>query len=183
MARSALGAGADELMSRFDYAMTPRGGPFPALLLRRHALYLPVDRPMSASEQRWGISIGAKQFGVIPLAVNNRVVGGLYFDRQVSAPPDMRALQYVRSVSNVIVGAIDQRRRTGSSVTPVAPPRTVVDTVDSSSVERKAALVLRLLKGDTVESISREQGVSVQDLEQWRREFLEGAMERLSRAS
>ena len=46
--------------------------------------------------------------------------------------------------------------------------------------ETKSALVLRVLRGETVEQVARTSGVATSLIEQWRVDFLAGAHERLA---
>lgn len=46
--------------------------------------------------------------------------------------------------------------------------------VERWSAGRKSEVVLRLLRGEAVEAVSREVAVAVHQLEEWRRAFLEG---------
>lgn len=43
------------------------------------------------------------------------------------------------------------------------------------SVKKKAQAVVRLLRGEPLESVSRELGVTASKLSEWRNEFLQGA--------
>ncbi|MBE3590067.1 MAG: helix-turn-helix domain-containing protein [Firmicutes bacterium] len=47
------------------------------------------------------------------------------------------------------------------------------------SAKRKREVVLRLLRGETVDEVSREVKVSVHQLEEWRERFLESGLEGL----
>jgi hypothetical protein len=120
----------------------------------------------------------------------------------------------VRSLSDLVVKAIDARRkaaavaqRTGcktparntplsadaqpaqeSATTPTRSQTPVTwnmaleaarSTGGAMSAESKGALVLRLLQGEDAGAVSESAGVSVAELEQWRKEFLEGALARL----
>src|SRR2546426_12321163 len=49
------------------------------------------------------------------------------------------------------------------------------------SARQKTEIVLRLLKGEELGTVSRETQVPVHELERWRRIFLEGAANRLKR--
>jgi hypothetical protein len=113
--RSALGNGAETLMTRLDMEMSPRGGPLPAILQQRQVHYLPVDRAMSGAEQRWAAGHEATQFGVVPLIVTNKIVGCLYLDRTESAVPDRSALHFARDIGALVCRAIDLRRRQGQA--------------------------------------------------------------------
>jgi transposase len=46
--------------------------------------------------------------------------------------------------------------------------------VERWSAGRKSEVVLRLLRGEAIEAVSREVAVPVHQLEEWRRVFLEG---------
>ena len=49
------------------------------------------------------------------------------------------------------------------------------------SAQRKAEVVLRLLRGEDIGEVSRELRVAPPELERWRREFLEGGKEGLKK--
>ena len=56
--------------------------------------------------------MGAAQFGVFPIIVAGTIVGCLYVDRLTrDTPPDRVALEYLKSISHVVVRAIEARRR------------------------------------------------------------------------
>ncbi len=44
------------------------------------------------------------------------------------------------------------------------------------STRKKGEAVLRLLRGETIDSLSRELSVAVEALSRWREEFIEGGM-------
>ncbi len=128
-ARSALGVGAEELMPRFDFPMSIRGGPVAAAVLQRQAVYLPTDRVMTAQETRWANGIGCAQFGVFPIIVEMKIVGCLYVDRTNAYPlPDRGTSSYVKSLCDLVAQAIAARRggtpSTSVGVTKVEMPIT-----------------------------------------------------------
>jgi transposase len=47
------------------------------------------------------------------------------------------------------------------------------------SVKKKAEVVLRLLRGEAIDGVARECVVTVEMLNRWREEFIEGGMARL----
>ena len=59
--------------------------------------------------------------------------------------------------------------------TPPEPSRTPSEPElpERWSVQRKAELVLRLLRGETLDVVSRESQVPAHELESWKRSFLE----------
>ena len=175
VARSGLGVGVEALIGQFDFPMTPRGGPLPAVLLQREPLFLPLDRAMTVTELRWAGAIGARQFGVFPMVVSGKIVGCLYGDRVGGLPvPDAAALRHVTQLCDLVVHALDARRRdSGRAVARSGDAATGLDG------RAKSSLVLRLLQGVSIEALAQSAGVSVAQLEGWRREFLEGAIARL----
>ncbi len=184
-ARSGLGTGVESLLSRFDFPMTPQGGPLASAVLQRKVLYLPSDRAMNATELQLASSFGIGQFGVFPIVVAGQIVGCLYGDRVAREPlPDKATLQYVASLTDLVVKGIEARRR--ASATPsrqqmpvVAPSANAPADPSTMTVESKGALVLRLLQGETAAAIAQSSGVPEAQLEQWRIDFLAGAMARL----
>jgi HD-like signal output (HDOD) protein len=195
-ARSALGTGAEALMKAFDFPMTPRGGPLASALLLRLPLYLPTDRAMNAQEVRWAASMDCVQFGVFPILVATKVVGCLYVDRiDENHVPDASTLAYVRSLCDVVGNAIAVRRTARmepAAALPTAPGENAVSVSWNASLARslaegrelnaesKGALILQLLQGGNVVELARTAGVAVTQLEQWRTEFLSGALARLA---
>jgi len=184
-ARSGLGAGVESLLAQFDFPMTHQGAPVPSALLQRKPLYLPTDRAMNAAELQFASTLGIGQFGVFPIVVSGQIVGCLYGDRVAREPlPDKITLQYAVTLTDLVVKAIHARRRDSST-----PARHQTPTVASSAqtpvqpstmtVELKGALVLRLLQGEAVAAVAASSGVPVAQLEQWRSDFMAGAMARL----
>lgn len=177
-ARSGLGNGVESLLAQLDVPMTPSGGAVAAALLQRKVLYLPSDRAMNAVELQFASSRGIGQFGVFPIIVSGQIVGCLYADCSAREPlPDRDTLQYVTSLTSLVVRAIEARRQASAT-----PPQSSKPVTASMTPEIKGALVLRLLQGESVGSVSAASGVAVAQLEVWRGEFLAGALSRLSGA-
>lgn len=116
IARSALGVGAEELIARFNFPLTPRGGPLVEALLERRPVSVPLDRELSREEQRWCTAMGSVAFGVYPLIVEMKVVGCLYVDRMSSGQPfDAEGHAYLRVVTEQVARAIAVRRVAASA--------------------------------------------------------------------
>ncbi len=67
----------------------------------------------------------------------------------------------------------DKRRK---ATTPGSEPAAAPDGAELPerwSAQRKTELVLRLLRGDTLDAVSRESQVPAHELESWKRMFLE----------
>jgi len=186
-ARSGLGLGMELLLAEFDFPMTPEGGAIPAALLQGSAIYVPGDRAMTTPEQRLAAKLAIGQFGLFPIIVDEQIVGCIYGDRSVREPlPDAAALDHVQALTALIVRAIALRRSTPT----VANTSTTPGTQDSSrhsrsaiadlTPESKASLVMRLLQGEPLTTVSTSSGVPAPTLELWRTEFLAGAIARLS---
>ena len=184
-ARSGLGIGVESLLARFDYPMTPQGGPLPSALLQRKMLYLPSDRAMNAVELQLASTLGIGQFGVFPVVVSGQIVGCLYGDRVAREPlPDRATLQYVASLTALVVRAIEARRHAPAAperhqIPAVAPSANAPADPSTMTVESKGALVLRLLQGEDAVAVAKSGGVPTAQLEQWRADFMAGAMARL----
>ena len=196
-ARSGLGDGVEALMAKFDFPMNGRGVPVVSLLQQRQPCFLPVDRAPTPVETRWAQQMGIAQFGVFPIVVAGTIVGCLYCDRQAREPiTDRVAVEYVKSLTAVVVKAIEARRRAAtarpadavsvSNATPESPTpdKTVqpvpVAVVIALSPQQKGDLVMRALRGESLESVAVSAGVSTVQLSEWRDAFLAGAMARLS---
>jgi transposase len=69
----------------------------------------------------------------------------------------------------------DKRRK---STTPGSEPPAAeaIELPERWSVQRKADLVLRLLRGEPLDTVSRESQVAAHELETWKRVFLEQGM-------
>ncbi len=186
-ARSGLGLGTEALLAEFDFPMTAQGGAIPAALLQAKTLYVPGDRAMNPPEQRLAAKLGIGQFGIFPIIVDGQIVGCLYGDRSVREPlPDTEALTHVQTLTALVVRAIEARRArtaaTNSTALPVrtadSPPLTT-EEMAAIAPASKAALVLRLLQGESLAAVSAGTGVPAVTLELWRTEFLAGAVARL----
>src|SRR5215470_13817043 len=68
----------------------------------------------------------------------------------------------------------DKRRK---STSPGSEPAAeAIELPERWSVQRKADLVLRLLRGEPLDAVSRESQVPAHELETWKRVFLEQGM-------
>src|SRR5262247_1562786 len=63
-------------------------------------------------------------------------------------------------------------RKPATSPEPSSPPNEV-ELPERWSVQRKTELVLRLLRGEALEAVSRESQIPAHELEGWKRVFLE----------
>jgi HD-like signal output (HDOD) protein len=179
-ARYGLGAGVEPLLERFTFDLSPREGPIAVALLRRQSLYVPVERDFSAQELRFAQGLGASSFGVFPVVVGTRLVGGVYCDRPWnSRHPDRATLAYVRRLCEGAVKGIEQRQ---AAMTPASQSRTdtgtqaVLGPAPSHSVSFKGDAVLRMLRGEATAAIAAELGIAESTLEQWRTAFMSSAL-------
>jgi transposase len=67
----------------------------------------------------------------------------------------------------------DKARKPSTTPSSEPPPAEVVDLPERWSVQRKTELVLRVLRGEALDAVSRENQVPAHELESWRRIFLE----------
>jgi HD-like signal output (HDOD) protein len=111
VARTGLGPDIEAALTAFSFPVTQRGGPVVSLTMQRQPLYLPTDRNMLTTEQRWASQQGVSQFGVFPIVVSGKVIGCLYCDRSGSGPaPDRATVRYTASVVDLVVDGIARRR-------------------------------------------------------------------------
>ena len=61
------------------------------------------------------------------------------------------------------------------------PSQETPDPPERWSAQRKTELILRLLRGESLDSVSRESQVPAHELESWQRAFLEGGTRGLKR--
>jgi HD-like signal output (HDOD) protein len=168
--RIALGAGADKLIPQLR--VSTLSAPVAVALARRRVELRPVGRGMTGDEVKWCSAVGAGAFGVAPLLVDDKLVGCLYADCTTGCEAAEAGGEFLETVAGLASRAIASRRSaavtgtpTGSAVRPLAD---------------RAALVIRLIREESVETVAATSGVSVTDLEEWKRAFLEGAMQGLA---
>ena len=92
--RLAIGADADALKDRFSVALGRGGGPLGIALERRQDFMLRSDWDLSQEERAELTRLGARMCGALPIVVQSRLVGCLYFDRTSSIDaftPDVEA--------------------------------------------------------------------------------------------
>src|SRR5229473_4198485 len=68
-------------------------------------------------------------------------------------------------------------------MTMVAGPDQGPELPERWSAAAKTEVVLRLVRGEAVDTVSREIQVPAHELEAWRRDFLDGALAKLKRRS
>lgn len=170
--RFGLGDGVETLLRRLRIPMT-LGAPGLAIgpaLLRRVELFASMARNPSGDEARLLALLGAQSVLVVPLVIDGRTVGAILADRTSTPdPPDAATVNFVVHLRDRAVRAM-QRARTARD----APARR-----PTLGAEARRDLVLRLLRGESIEVVSRDAQVPVQDLDAWRTAFLEGATKAL----
>jgi len=72
-------------------------------------------------------------------------------------------------------------RPSSKSAKEPAPSREAAEPPERWSAQRKTELVLRLLRGEPLDSVSRESHVPAHELESWQRAFLEAGTHGLKR--
>lgn len=80
----------------------------------------------------------------------------------------------VKRIRRHVEAGATERGRSPSGVAPAAANNFDPPTVRRWSLQRKQEVVLRLLRGEPVEALSRELGVEIYRLEQWREKALTG---------
>ena len=67
----------------------------------------------------------------------------------------------------------DKRRKSTTPGSEPVPPVEAGELPERWSAQRKMELVLRLLRGDTLDAVSRDSQVPAHELEAWKRIFLD----------
>ncbi len=107
--RIGLGEGVDELLEKFRFPLSLRGGPIAAALLRK--IDLVADSEREGRYEEFLKSVGAASFGLFPLVVDRVVVGCLYFDRtSAQAPPDDDTRRLLVKLRDLCAAAIRRKR-------------------------------------------------------------------------
>lgn len=167
-ARYGLGAGVDAALDRFSCEATSRTSPIALAMNPPRSIAVPTERDFSPTELRFAHMVGAASYLVVPLIVGDKPLGTLYCDRDSSSPsPDASTIAFVRTLCAGVLDGIGARR-SGEAPPPAA----------TAAFKRDA--VLRLFAGEEIDAVGTSLGVAVPLLERWRREFLEGAMTKLS---
>jgi HD-like signal output (HDOD) protein len=174
--RFGLGDGVDALVPRlrFPIKIGPHGLAVGQAMLRRTDLLASVARNPSPDEARLLALVSASSVLLLPLVAGGAALGAIYADRQGGVPPDAATLNFAHHLSGQASRALARARRERE----LAAKRPAVITP-----EAKRDLVLRLLRGEAPELVSREAGVPVVELEAWRRTFLEAALQGLKAPS
>jgi len=109
--RLALGEGADGLRDSFCFPLSSCGGPIGAALRMKQELFLPEAGVAGSAEQETLRVLGAASFGLLPVLVDNVLVGGLYFDRLgAEAPTDARTARRLSKLRDLTGAAIKRSR-------------------------------------------------------------------------
>ena len=168
-ARFGLGAGSELLVERLRVSYGPGvAGPGPALL-RGEEVYLAHGTRLSLHDAQLLRMVGSSSAAFLPLILDGSAIGALFVDRRgPAAALDATTLVYLRQLGQAAAHAMTARR----SPAPALPPRTPPPA-------EQAELVLRLLRGESIDRVAAEAGVAVPALDGWRREFLAGALARL----
>jgi hypothetical protein len=126
----------------------------------------PAGAGLSPTEWRFAQTFAAASYVVVPLVVAGQAIGGLYCDRVEGD-----------AVPRCGHGGLRVRCE-GCSADHRAQRRRARHGFHTAEFKRDA--VLRLFAGERLEDVATSLAVEAETLDVWRREFLEGAMARLS---
>jgi HD-like signal output (HDOD) protein len=171
--RFGLGADVDPLVAQFQFplALSSAGGPVARALVTVLDLWCGKAAGMAPDEAALAARFGSDAFAVFPVMVQGRIVGCLYFDRCTDRPaPDAATLTFLRRLRDAAARAVEITRTT------MAPPRKAAPASKHLSPGARSQAILRVLRGEAVETVSRDVGVAVAEVELWRRDFLAGAL-------
>ena len=165
--RLGLGDGVDQIVPRLR--VSTRSAPVSMALEWRRVAIRTVERALTGEEAKWCAVVGASAFGVAPLTVDGKLVGCLYADCVSSCNAD-DAASFLETVAGLASRAIASRRSGAAASAAVKP----------AGAHDRAALVLRILRGESAAAVAAAGGVSEAELEEWKRRFLDGAMNSLA---
>jgi len=171
--RFGLGTDVDPLLAQFQFpvALSPEGGPVARALVEGHDLWCRTAAGMAPDEEAVAVRFGANHFAVLPLAVQGRVVGCLYFDGCTEQPaPDEATLVFLGRMREAAARAVEITRAS------MTQPGKAARAGKRLSPGAKTQVILRVLRGESIESVSRDVGVTVGQVARWRRDFLAGAL-------
>jgi hypothetical protein len=174
-ARYALGENAEQLLTQPMLSLVASSGPLGPSLLRGETVLLAAGAMRGTLEAHLLRNWGATSAAFWPVAIDGVTIGCVYADRQQSPPvidaaADVYALRLVAALTEAVV------RRRAAVAQKAAPP---VVKAAPQNAQDKAAVVLRLLRGESIAAVSAELGIDEADLTRWRVEFLDGAVSRL----
>jgi HD-like signal output (HDOD) protein/GAF domain-containing protein len=152
---------------RFPMTMGAQGLAVGAAMLRRVDLFAAASRNPSAEEARLLALLGAQSVLVLPLVIEGRAVGAIVAVRAGTAtPPDAATVTFVAQLRDLAVRAMQRARSAREDASKRAA---------DLGAEARRDLVLRVIRGETIDAVSRETGVPARELEAWRQAFLDGA--------
>ena len=171
-ARFGLGDEADALCTRFALPFTGTGATHGPALLRGQEVHLAQGTRLPMADAQYLRAWGATTAALFPVTLEGTTIGAVYLDRRATgAVIDATTLVYVRRVVAAAASALARRRGHAAAPTRAEP-----------TAAEKSELVLRVLRGESVDAVAASAGVGRERLDAWRREFLDGAMTRLGGA-
>lgn len=176
-ARFGLGAAVEQLLDSFRFELSPVAGPVSVAMLRRQSVFVPAERDFTTQELRFAQAFGASSIGIMPIVLRDQLAGCIYVDRPWMAPrPGSDAIEFSRSLCNAAVRAISLRLNEAVGPAPQAATVTPQKTTPQYSATTRKDAILRVLRGERVEDVAGELGLSPERLERWRDEFIEAGI-------
>ena len=165
--RFGLGPDVEAHLARVRFQLSPaRATAAAGPALRRGVdLVASVGRSPSADERTLLQHLGVNTVALLPVSIDDKLVGALYADRvEADAEPDPQTVAFLGRARDLAARALARAR--GRSDAPARP---------RVAPAAKSEAVLRVLRGEPIEIVSRDLGVAVAEVDAWRRAFLAGA--------
>jgi HD-like signal output (HDOD) protein len=180
-ARFGLGDGVERLVETVALPLAGGTTSIGPVLLRGEQVMLSLGMRASLQEAQLLRSWGAACAALLPVTVDGTTIGAVYVDRRSSATGfDAPTLSYLRRVVASTSHALALRRtRPATTAAPALVSPAVAAHMPVTAAER-ADMVLRVLRGETIQSVAEERDVTVAELSRWKDEFLAAAVARLS---
>jgi HD-like signal output (HDOD) protein len=166
--RFGLGADVESRVprTRFRLSQARYAAPAGPALLRGTDLVIATGGTGGAGAAQLLLRFGVEVLALLPVTVEGKLVGALYADRIQGPAPDAATLAPLEKARALAARAMLHARGRGGTRAQSAPV----------SAPARCEAVLRLLRGEAIDVVSRDVGVSPDELDRWRTAFLNGAL-------
>ena len=171
--RFGWGERVDQLVAQFRFAATSRTSSLGVALLDRRDLF--VSGTMRGDDRLLASALGAGAFAVMPLVLEEALIGCLYADRRSDGALDDRARALVLHWRRQVERALERRHLARRSIPhshgpePHAPPPDALSPDPATwTDEDRRRIVLRLLGGESLDALTATTGLPADLLTRWR---------------
>ncbi len=171
----------DELVGQFRFPATSRTSSLGVAMLDRRDLF--VTGTMRGDDRQLASTLGAGAFAVLPIVLEDALIGCLYADRRSEGALDDRARALVLHWRRQVERALERRHLARRALppppapeAPTAPVTPLAPDPHSWSPEERRRIVLRLMSGEPADALAASTGLPAELLTRWRDQALAAAM-------